>query len=243
MKELTPRQTQLIKSIVEEYTQTAEPVGSDVLEKKYNLGVSPATIRNEMAGLTRTGFLKQPHASAGRVPTPKAIKLYIDQIMDERKLTVAQEVAAKDRVVSAKGDFDGLMHETTRALAEATRSLAVAMTEDGGVWHSGYANILSVSEFYNIDVTTQVLLLLEQGQRMHELFFDLPRWEDPVEVLFGEDLGWPNFEPVAVVACKFSCPRGSGSLGVIGSARLDYPYIKPIVRYFGNLLTQVSENA
>ncbi|MBI4032954.1 MAG: hypothetical protein HY377_00320, partial [Candidatus Blackburnbacteria bacterium] len=64
---MTPRQIQILKSIVEEYTQTAEAVGSDVLEKKYSLGVSPATIRNEMAALTAGGYLKQPHTSAGRI--------------------------------------------------------------------------------------------------------------------------------------------------------------------------------
>ena len=98
MDELTPRQIQVLKCVVEEYTETAIPVGSDVLEKKYNVGVSPATIRNEMSALTKMGFLRQPHTSSGRVPSPKAIKLYVNQLMEEKKLSVAEEVQAREQV-------------------------------------------------------------------------------------------------------------------------------------------------
>ena len=86
MNALTSRQTQILKALIDEYIETAEPVGSDALDKKYNLGVSPATIRNEMVNLTKLGFLKQPHTSAGRVPTSGAMKFYIDQLMEEKQI-------------------------------------------------------------------------------------------------------------------------------------------------------------
>lgn len=242
MDELTPRQIQILKCIVEEYTETGEPVGSDVLEKKHNIGVSPATIRNEMVILTTTGYLRQPHTSAGRIPTPKSIKLYVNQLMEEKKLSVAEEVAAKEQVGGAKDDFDKLMHETTKALAHSTHSLAVAATEDGDVWHAGYANILGVPEFYNIDVTSEVLSLLEESRRLRELFFERALWHDPVEILFGEELGWPNFETVGIVACQFASPHGRGSLGVIGPARFNYPAIIPIVRYFSDLVSEATKS-
>jgi len=74
MEELSDRQTKILKAIIEEYIENGEAVGSEVLEKKYELGVSPATIRNEMAKLVKAGFLKQPHTSAGRVPTKEAFR-------------------------------------------------------------------------------------------------------------------------------------------------------------------------
>src|SRR3989338_3026007 len=95
---LTARQIQILKHIIDEYIETAEPVGSEALEKKYNLGISPATVRNEMAGLIQKGFLKQPHTSSGRVPTPKAMKLYVDQLMEEKSMSIAEEVKAKEEV-------------------------------------------------------------------------------------------------------------------------------------------------
>ena len=92
---LTARQTQILKSLIDEYIETAEPVGSESLEKRYNLRVSPATIRNEMVFLTNAGFLRQPHTSAGRVPSPKAMKFYISQLMQEEQMSLTDEVKAK----------------------------------------------------------------------------------------------------------------------------------------------------
>ena len=84
---LTARQTQILKCIIDEYIETAEAVGSEALEKKYSLGVSPATIRNEMASLTKLGFLRQLHTSAGRVPSPKAMK-FLKKYTNDNNRTV-----------------------------------------------------------------------------------------------------------------------------------------------------------
>lgn len=115
---LTSRQTQILKALIEEYITSAEPVASNQLEKKFNLGVSPATIRNEMAFLTREGFLKQPHTSAGRVPTSQALHFYVDHLMQEKRLSVADEVSSKEQVWDARFDFNRLMRQVTLALAE-----------------------------------------------------------------------------------------------------------------------------
>ncbi len=238
MNDLTPRQVQILKCVVEEYIETADAVGSDVLEKKYNIGVSPATIRNEMATLALTGYLKQLHTSAGRIPTPKAFKLYVNHLMEEKKLSVADEVQAREQVYSAKEDFDKLMRQVTRALAQNTHSLAVAATDKGDVWHAGYANILDIPEFYNIDVTSRVLTMIEEARRIQELFFDRADSNEPIEILFGEELGWPNFEPVGIVSMQCVTPYGRTSLGVIGPTRFNYPAVIPLVRYFGNLVTE-----
>ena len=112
MNALTSRQTQILKALIDEYIETAEPVGSGPLEKKYNLGVSPATIRNEMANLTRLGFLKQPHTSAGRIPTSGAMKFYVDQLMEEKQMSLAEEVKAKEEVWDERADFNKFLNES-----------------------------------------------------------------------------------------------------------------------------------
>src|SRR5690606_13680532 len=100
--QLSPRQIQILKIVVEEYIHTAQPVGSEMLDRKYNLGVSPATIRNEMVQLVAMGYLKQPHISAGRVPTPQGLKYYVTQLMKEEDLSVAEEVSVKERMWDAR---------------------------------------------------------------------------------------------------------------------------------------------
>lgn len=240
--DLTPRQALILKTIIEEYTETAEPIGSETLEHKHSLGISPATIRNEMAALTKAGYLKQPHTSAGRAPTAKAFHFYVQQLMEEKKLSFSDEVKARQRIEEAKKDRGHIMQEATRSLAQDTKCLSVgAIDGEDALWHAGYANILSMPEFYNIDVTSHVLSLLEEMDRIHDLLFR--ESAEPLSVLFGEELGWSYFEPVGVVTTRFNVktPNGDrvGSLGVIGPARLQFSYIIPKMRYLGGLLSEM----
>jgi heat-inducible transcriptional repressor len=241
MTELTDRQIKILKSVIEEYMESAEPVGSETLEKKYELGVSPATIRNEMVALTKMKYLHQPHTSAGRVPTKESFKFYVDQLMEEKKLSVADEVAAKEKIWDARFDFDKLMHQATKALAERTHALAVAATKKGDVYHAGYANILEAPEFYDIDLTRAVLSMLDETNRLLDIFSH-SFGEEPIHLLFGDELGYELLEPCSLVFVEFDAgPEKSGSLGVIGPSRLNYPRIIPLVKYFGNLIEEMAK--
>ena len=86
MDDLSPRQIDILRTIIQEYTETGEPVGSEILEKKYKLGVSPATVRNEMVGLAKKGYLKKTHFSSGRVPSAKGFRFYINRLMKTKDL-------------------------------------------------------------------------------------------------------------------------------------------------------------
>jgi heat-inducible transcriptional repressor len=146
---LTNRQTQILKAIIEEYIATAEPVASEQLEKKYNLGVSPATIRNEMVSLTDEGLLRQPHTSAGRVPTSIALRFYVDKLMQEKQLSVAEEVSAKEKIWDSRFDFDRLMRQASLALAQL-KDLAIAATDRGDIYYAGVSNILDMRNFLTL---------------------------------------------------------------------------------------------
>ena len=238
---LTARQIQILKSLIDEYIETAEPVGSEALDKKYNLGISPATIRNEMVVLTKFGFLKQPHTSSGRVPTPKAMKLYIDQLMVEKQMSLAEEVKAKEEVLDAKGNIDKLMDEATHTLADYTKSLAVAAVDDyDKVWHAGYSNIFTNPEFADLGICESLFSMIDEADMLNELFFKLGNPASAMDVLFGEELGWANLRPIGIVTTHFDVYGKRGALGVIGPVRLSYPRIVPVLRYFGNLISDVA---
>ena len=237
---LTARQTQILKTLIDEYIETAEAVGSENLEKKYNLGVSPATIRNEMVALTKAGYLRQTHTSAGRVPSPTAMKFYIDQLMEEKQMSLTEEVKAKEEVWDARDDVNSLVREATHALAERTGSLAVGAIDEGRVWHSGYSNVFTNPEFANLEISANLFSFLEEVERMHELFFKRFEGASPVEVLFGEELGWPELAPIGIVATRFKVGNREGALGVFGPARLPYPTIIPTLKYFRNLIEEIS---
>ncbi len=96
--ELSDRQKELLKAIVELHVKNGESVGSETVEKETNLGVSPATIRNEMVRLTEMGYLKQPHTSAGRVPTSMGFRVYVQELMKEKEMPVSAEVSMKQSI-------------------------------------------------------------------------------------------------------------------------------------------------
>src|SRR5438270_11285063 len=157
MHNLTQRQIDILRSIIEEYIETAEAVGSETIEKKYNLSASPATIRNEMVKLTEYGYLKKPHSSAGRIPTTMGLKFYVRELMKEKELSTVEEVALKEKVWDYRDKMQRFLKETTKSLAAKTNAVAVVTTNEGEVYCSGYANILDMPEFFDIDVTKNLL--------------------------------------------------------------------------------------
>jgi heat-inducible transcriptional repressor len=230
-----------MKAIIEEHIQSGFPVGSEMLDKKYNLGISPATIRNEMVVLTKKGLLNQPHTSAGRVPSNTALKMYIKNLMEEKELSVADEVSVKEKVWDYRHEVNKLLREATRVLAEKSHSLAITATEEGNVYHSGYANILDLPEFYDISVTRSLLSVIDDFEQVLS-FFHKDQTEELVHVLLGEDLGNEYLGPVGLVYTHFRVGEFTkGSLGVVGPYRIDFQRIIPLVRYFGHLIEEVGD--
>lgn len=238
MYDLTPRQIDILKNIVREYIDNAEAVGSETLEKKYDLGVSPATIRNEMAEMVKLGYLSKPHSSAGRIPTSKAIKFYINELMKEREMSVAEEVEAKEKVWDLREGREKFLREATRELAQKTHSLAVSTTDEGDIYYSGYSNILEMPEFYDIDITKNLLSILDDSSYFERI---LARLEDECSVFLEDDFEEVLLKPYGFVFSRFET-RGHhiGTIGVIGPTRMQYELVIPVVRYFGNLVREVA---
>ncbi len=118
---LDERKAYILATVVYEYVATAEPVASQTLTQKYNLGVSSATVRNEMAELEAAGYLVQPHTSAGRVPSDAGYRTYVDDLMQPEALTTADRRRIRDDFKDASQELD---EQTTRLLGKLSKSLA-----------------------------------------------------------------------------------------------------------------------
>ncbi|MEV5751898.1 heat-inducible transcriptional repressor HrcA [Actinoallomurus sp. NPDC052308] len=121
---LDDRKLAVLRAIVEDYVSTHEPVGSKTLVDRHNLGVSPATIRNDMAVLEEQGYIAQPHTSAGRVPTDKGYRLFVDRLSTIKPLSAAERRAIETFLANAY-DLDDVVGRTVRLLAQLTRQVAV----------------------------------------------------------------------------------------------------------------------
>lgn len=122
---LNERKMKIFEAIVMDYIATAEPIGSRTIAKKYDLGISSATIRNEMSDLEEMGLITQPHTSSGRVPSDRGYRLYVDNLMSYRPLTYEETVFLQRMIMSSIHRLDYLMQETAKAIAYMTRYAAI----------------------------------------------------------------------------------------------------------------------
>jgi heat-inducible transcriptional repressor len=240
MIDLTARQIQILRAIIEEFIQTAEPVGSDTIDRKFAIGVSPATIRNEMVYLAKQGYLSKSHSSAGRIPTSLALKLYVNELMREKELSVADEVSAKEKIWQYRKEMDQLLQQITRVLADKSHALAVTLLDKQHLYHAGYANLLDMPEFYDIQVMRNVLRLIEEETLLEEIFMTGTS-ENVIQVIYGAEMGNIHLEPVGMIHMSFNLNGQNCRIGVLGSNRFDYPYVIPMMKYLRGLIREIVE--
>jgi heat-inducible transcriptional repressor len=122
---LDERKRLVLRAIIDSYIETAEPVGSRTIARKHDLGVSPATIRNEMADLEETGYLQQPHVSAGRVPSDKGYRFYVDALMEPYVFPGVELRKLHEEMLNAQPSTERRIHEAARLLAFLTQSVSL----------------------------------------------------------------------------------------------------------------------
>ncbi len=142
---LDDRKAYILATVVYEYVATAEPVASQTLTQKYNLGVSSATVRNEMAELEAGGYLVQPHTSAGRVPSDAGYRTYVDELMQPESLTPADRRRIRDDLHEASRELDDLIDQTTRLLGRLSKSLAFVTKPQSGTQTFKHVQLISIA--------------------------------------------------------------------------------------------------
>lgn len=162
---LTPRQKQILKAIVEDYVFTAEPVGSRVLSKKFDFGLSPATLRNEMADLEEEGLLRQPHTSAGRIPSDLGYRLFVDDLMDRANTHIPEEeLRALDRFQFDARDLNDILTQTAKVTAVLAQCTAVVRAPRV---HSSRIQYLQLIPFNDRDA--MLVILTDHGSTLNQV--------------------------------------------------------------------------
>ncbi len=164
---LDDRKLEVLRAIVEDYVETQEPVGSRALVRAHNLRVSSATVRNDMAVLEEEGYLRQPHTSAGRVPTDKGYRLFVDRLSRIKPLSPAERRAIERFLVGAV-DLDDVVHRTVRLLAQLTRQ--VAMVQYPSLARSRVRHL----ELVPISTTRSMLVMITDTGRVEQRLVELP---------------------------------------------------------------------
>lgn len=231
---MTDRQANILRAIVEQYAEVASPVGSSLLAKVFN--VSSATIRAEMAELERLGFIQQPHTSAGRIPTDKGYRFYVNAIA-QSEVSPAERRA--ERALTARVESGGLPERTIRnavdTLVELTHNLGIA-TIGNQLYMSGLSNLFGQPEFVSGAHVQQVARLLD----------NLEPWlreaapNEPLSVYIGQENPIGRSANASLIISRFRSPYSDRSyIGVLGPTRQQYRDVMSLVARAGKSLEEV----
>ena len=246
---ITPRQTQILVAIIEQYAEVASPVGSVTLAKLF--GVSSATIRAEMAKLEEFGFITQPHTSAGRIPTDKGYRFYVNRLSEqqesERFLLNADNSrdnftrstqAISLRIQSQKARADQAIRSAVDSLVELTGNLGLATIGDQ-LYINGIYNLFSQPEFESGEAVQSVAQLLD----------NLEPWlrevspNEPLNVYIGSENPIGKSSGASLIISKFRSPFSENSyIGVLGPTRQSYGKVIRLVRHTGEFLEESLED-
>lgn len=230
---MTERQQQILSAIIEQYAEVASPVGSNLLARVFN--VSSATIRADMADLERLGYISQPHTSAGRVPTDKGYRFYVN-ILGEEKRPLPDGERRAEHALTARVTSGGLPERTIRnavdTLVELTHNLGLA-TIGNQLYMSGLGNLFGQPEFMQPGQVQQVAALLD----------NLEPWlkeaapNKPLSVYIGGENPIGRSAGCTLIISKFQSPYSNRSyIGTLGPTRQSYRDVMTLVRYAGEAL-------
>ncbi len=233
--EISERQRQILCQIIEEYAETASPVGSMTMAKLF--GVSPATIRSEMARLESFGLIAQPHTSAGRVPTDAGYRYYVNHLGEinqpqVEKSSVDRGVHALSVRINSQSRADSAIKGAVDSLVELTGNLGLA-TIGGQLYLSGISRLFTQPEFVDINRVQAVAKLLD----------NLEPWlreaapGEPLNIFIGHENPIGKTSDVSLIISKFRSPFSDNSyIGVLGPTRQNYARVMSLVRYAGDVL-------
>ncbi len=234
---MDPRQSKLLVAIIDQFIQTAAPVGSKhLLSHSTEFSLSGATIRNEMRALGDEGYLDQPHISAGRVPTAKGYRIYVKEYLDPS----AQEKAVRKKFMTLKEQYflrkdQERAYEAVGLLSQMIPNVAFAtVPHKPGVYFLGLAHALRQIEFQqNPLLASAVVEVLEERLTGVLGSIDI---DENVRYYIGEEHILPQFQSCAMMITGYSVRGNKGVIGILGHMRMDYSYNTVALEMVADLL-------
>jgi heat-inducible transcriptional repressor len=218
--DITERQKEILMAVIKEFMEEAEEVGSLALLEKYDLGVSSATVRNEMVKLMQLGLLEKSHISSGRLPTDQALRLYVTKYLDRDGLNPLVTVEIRQEIFRDRFSKDSVVRSILEILSKETASLVfVILDEDVRAY--GYSNLLKYEEFREIEAMETVVDIVEDGVFLPNL---VDKYSGSgVSLLIGEESGIENLQECAIAFTRIPFwEKEKSYVGVVGSKRMEY---------------------
>lgn len=228
--DLTDRQKQLFSAIVDEYVETAHPIGSSQLAFVHGFGLSSATIRNDMAVLEDVGFISQPYTSAGRIPTQQGYQYYVEQFVSEPDLSQKQV----DRLEQSVGEgVEATVKHVAKTAADLAKEAVFMSIETEYTFYTGISNVLQQPEFEDRELLLSIGSIVDQ---IDEIVGRIASHVSPeIEVLIGKNN--PFSADLTVILTAYQTKSGKhGIIGLLGPMRMEYKQNIAVVSHVQSLL-------
>ncbi|NLC31301.1 MAG: hypothetical protein GX765_04600 [Candidatus Moranbacteria bacterium] len=234
---MNQRQEKILECVIEEYTSTALPIGSKILVEKYKIKASPATIRNEMAELEEEGYLYQPHISAGRIPTDKGYRYFVEELMKDRELSKREQIKLQEELLKLKAQNMRLSRTSAKLLSGITGNLAISGILDKDEFDDfGMRDLLSEPEFQKLD---DVCRLAETMDYIDEMFNKIVQEmkEGETKIFIGAENPIGKISNCSMIVSPYKLSNGQrGVLALIGPKRMKYAKNKSLIEYIKKIL-------
>jgi transcriptional regulator of heat shock response len=216
---LNERQQKILFSVVEEYVKTAQPVASKAIADHDDFGVSPATVRNDMAALEAAGLLRQPHTSSGRVPTEEGYRVYLQLARQRPKRRLPQVDRRSLSEAQDRKDPHVLMREIARVLVELSGETALASLDSDWHHYTGISKLFEKPDFNDVATLRKISTVIDQFDEVMNGAFG--GTEKDMNVWIGREN--PFNKQMTTITVKYRLPNGMvGVLGLVGPLRMNY---------------------
>jgi transcriptional regulator of heat shock response len=235
---MNTRQQKILTSVIEEYTNSAIPVSSEILGKKYQIKASSATIRNDMVRLEKDGFLYQPHISAGRIPTDEGYRYFVEEIMKDRELSPNEQKKLQTELLKLKAKNTRLERTVVKLLSGFSGALALTgANKNEEFFESGIKSLINQPEFKNIDEVCKLAEVLDVvDEKFESIAKDLK--ENETKIYIGKENPIDGISNCSMVVSSYRLKGGEkGILALIGPKRMKYAKNKSLIEYMKKLLS------
>lgn len=214
---MDPRKQQLLTLVIESYIKNAEPVGSKFLVSIGDLDFGEATVRNELRTLEEDGYLTHPHTSAGRIPTEKGYRYYVDQLNLEKSNIPKNDFQTLVDAISAIEDYELSRKKLAKAAMGLSNETVIIAFSPEKVYYTGLSNLFNKSEFEDMDRVASISEVFDHCERHLEDLFD--KVQDSPRYFIGSEN--PFDEMLSVISARFG---KEGMIALLGPKRMDYKY-------------------
>jgi len=229
------RLKKILSAVIEEYTDTATPVGSKVLVDKYRFKISPATMRGDLAELEKDGYLYQPHISSGRIPTDKGYRYFVEEIMGEQSLSMSEQKKLQAEVLKLKVQNKRLTRTTAKLLSSFSGNLAITGVKEE-FYDFGIGELMAAPEFREMDEFCKVAEALDYIDENIETILKSVK-DGETKIFIGRENPIKEISNCSMVVSPYRTKEGDrGLLAIIGPKRMKYAHNKSLLDYMKKLI-------